>query len=83
MTAAVLTGCSLRTEEATCGGEHPVPAVGGTDGTCVPNGEEPPAGCARCPEGKLPEIVGDEGDTYGSTRTLDERGNVVAAPDAG
>ncbi|MFE7649363.1 hypothetical protein [Streptomyces phaeoluteigriseus] len=61
----------------------PGPAVGGTGGTCVPNGDEPPAGCARCHEGKLPEIVGDGWDTYGSTRTLDERGNVVAASDAG
>ncbi|OQD55013.1 hypothetical protein BM536_017820 [Streptomyces phaeoluteigriseus] len=84
VTAAVPTGCSLRIEEAMCGGgEHPVPAVGGTGGTGVPNEEEPPGGCVRCPQGKVPEIVGDEWDTYGSTRTLDERGNVVVAPDAG
>ncbi|MFJ4693778.1 SCO0607 family lipoprotein [Streptomyces sp. NPDC088766] len=93
LTAALLTGCSFRIEEAMCGaGEYPVLAVGGTGGSCVPNGEEHPAGCARCPEGKVPEHVGDEWDPHGSTRTLDghghghghghRHGDVVAAPDA-
>ncbi|MEU8651701.1 hypothetical protein [Streptomyces sp. NPDC048737] len=84
LAAALLTGCSLQIEEAMCGdGEYPVLAVGSTGGSCVPNVEEPPAGYARYPEGKVPEHVGDEWDTYWSTRTLDGRGNVVAAPDAG
>ena len=82
VTAAVLTGCSFQIEEASCGGgQYPVLAVGSTGGDCVPNGEEPPAGYARYPEGKVPEKVGDKWDTYWSTHTLDEQGNVVDTPD--
>ncbi|MFE0811861.1 SCO0607 family lipoprotein [Streptomyces sp. NPDC058794] len=74
--AAVLTGCSM--EEAICGGgEYPVLGVGGTGGACVPNGEEPPAGYTRYPEGKVPEHVDDEWDTYWRTHTVDKDGNIV------
>ncbi|MFG3517059.1 SCO0607 family lipoprotein [Streptomyces bobili] len=83
-TAAVMTGCGFQIEEALCGGgEYPVLAVGSTGGDCVPNGEQPPAGYARYPEGKAAEHVGDKWDTYWSTHTLDEHGNVVDASDAG
>ncbi|MEW1721569.1 hypothetical protein [Streptomyces sp. NPDC093109] len=74
-----LTACS--TEDATCGGgEYPVLNVGSTGSACVPNGEEPPKGYARYPEGKVPEHVGDKWDTYWNTHTLDENGKIIDAP---
>ncbi|MFD8349577.1 SCO0607 family lipoprotein [Streptomyces coelicoflavus] len=80
--AAVLTGCSM--EEAVCGGgEYPVLSVGGTGSACTPNGEEPPDGYTRYPEGKVPEHVGDEWDTYWQTHTVDEDGKVVRVPEGG
>ncbi|WP_374196374.1 SCO0607 family lipoprotein [Streptomyces sp. b94] len=78
--AAILTGCSMR--EATCGGgEYPVMTIGGTGSACVPNDEEPPAGYTRYPEGKVPEHVGDEWDTYWQTHTVDKDGDIVEVPD--
>jgi len=79
VTAALLTGCSI--EQASCGGdEYPVLAVGSTGSACVPNGEEPPKGYARYPEGKVPEHVGDKWDVYWETHTLDESGKIIKAP---
>lgn len=81
---AALTGCSFAYVEAICSnGEYPVLAVGGTGGSCVKNGEEPPAGTTRYPEGKVPKQVDDKWDLYWTTHTLDENGNTVDAPDAG
>ncbi|MGX1025993.1 SCO0607 family lipoprotein [Streptomyces ambofaciens] len=80
--AAVLTGCSM--EEASCGGgEYPVLTIGDTGSACVPNGEEPPKGYTRYPEGKVPEHVGDKWDTYWQTHTVDERGKIVEVPAGG
>ncbi|MFD9392188.1 SCO0607 family lipoprotein [Streptomyces sp. NPDC060000] len=77
-----LTGCSLRIEEASCGGgQYPVLAVNSAGSDCVPDGEEPADGWARYPEGKVPEKVGDRWDTYWSTHTLDENGAVIAIPE--
>ncbi|QIY75018.1 SCO0607 family lipoprotein [Streptomyces sp. RLB1-33] len=82
VTLAMLTGCSA--EDASCGGgEYPVMAVGSTGGTCVSNGDEPPKGYVRYPEGKVPQHVGDKWDTYWSTHTIDENGKIIKAPDAG
>ena len=69
-------GCA---EDAVCGSDaYPVKAVGNTTGrTCVPEGEDPPAGYVRYPEGKVPERVGDKWDEYWSTKVVDEQGNVV------
>jgi hypothetical protein len=79
VTAATLAGCSM--EEASCGGgEYGVMTVGGTGSACVPNGEEPPKGYVRYPEGKVPEHVGDKWDTYWDTHTVDENGNIIEAP---
>jgi hypothetical protein len=78
LTATLLTaGCSI--QDAICGSDHyPVKAVGSTDGgDCVREGEEPPAGYVRYPEGKVPEHVGDKWDEYWSTVVVDEKGNVV------
>lgn len=78
LAAALLSaGCTF--QDAICGsGEYPVKAVGGTTGgTCVPDGEEPPRGYVRYPEGKVPRHVGDEWDEYWSTVVVDERGAVV------
>ena len=46
---------------------------------CVPEGQEPPAGYVRYPEGKVPEHVGDKWDEYWSTVVVDAKGNVVPA----
>jgi hypothetical protein len=78
--AGLLTGCSI--EESICGGDdYPVLAVGSTGGDCVPDGEEPPKGYARYPEGKVPGHVGDKWDDYWLTRTLDESGKIIKAPE--
>lgn len=57
-------------------GEYPVKAVNSTSGgVCVANDEDPPAGFVRYPEGKVPQHVGDEWDTYWDTHILDESGH--------
>ncbi|MGW5673759.1 SCO0607 family lipoprotein [Streptomyces sp. NPDC003860] len=78
-----LTGCSLlEFEEGICsGGAYPVLTVNGTGSACVSNGEEPPQGYARYPEGKVPKHVDDEWDVYWRTHTVDEDGTVIDAPD--
>ncbi|MGW0876307.1 SCO0607 family lipoprotein [Streptomyces sp. NPDC002740] len=81
---ATLTGCSLQIEEASCGGgEYPVLAVNSGGSDCVPDDEEPAQGWARYPQGKVPEKVGDKWDTYWSTRTLDEKGEIIELPEGG
>ncbi|MFI1925475.1 SCO0607 family lipoprotein [Streptomyces sp. NPDC020377] len=81
---ATLTGCSFRIEEASCGGgEYPVLAVNSSGSDCVPDGEEPAQGWARYPQGKVPEKVGDKWDTYWSTHTLDENGEIIELPEGG
>ncbi len=80
--ALLATGCS--TQDAQCGGgQYPVLAVNSTGSTCVNNGEEPPKGYARYPEGKAPENVDDKWDKYWETHTLDENGKIVKAPAMG
>ncbi|MFC5800157.1 SCO0607 family lipoprotein [Streptomyces formicae] len=81
----VLTGCSgLEYREDVCSeGEYPVLTVGGTGSACVSDGEEPPAGFTRYPEGKVPQQVDDKWDVYWRTHTLDKDGNIIDAPDAG
>ncbi|MFD3546748.1 SCO0607 family lipoprotein [Streptomyces sp. NPDC058655] len=77
--AAALGGCSL--EDAVCrGGEYPVMTVGDTGSACVPNGEQPPEGYTRYPEGKVPKKVGDSWDVYWRTHTVDDKGNTIDAP---
>ncbi|MEU0133098.1 hypothetical protein ABZ172_03510 [Streptomyces sp. NPDC006296] len=80
-----LTGCAgMEYREAICsGGEYPVLSVGGTGSACVPDKEQPPAGFARYPEGKVPQQVDDKWDVYWNTHTVDEDGNTIDAPDAG
>jgi hypothetical protein len=79
LAVALLTaGCSLN--EKVCGGDsYPVAAVGTTGRDCVRQGEEPPAGYVRYPEGKVPKHVGDEWDEYWDTHVIDESGAVVPA----
>ncbi len=58
---ATLAGCSM--EDAVCrGGEYPVMTVGDTGSACVTNGEPPPAGYTRYPDGKVPQHVDDTWD---------------------
>ncbi|NEC86179.1 SCO0607 family lipoprotein [Streptomyces sp. SID12501] len=80
-----LTGCSAfeYTEDICSGGEYPVLAVGDSGGACVSDKEEPSAGWARYPEGKVPQQVDDKWDVYWATRTLDKDGNIIVLPDAG
>jgi hypothetical protein len=62
----------------TSGGEYPVKAVSNTTGsTCVLDGKEPPRGCVRYPDGKIPEHVGDKWDTYWADIVVDDKGNIV------
>jgi hypothetical protein len=77
--AGSMSGCLF--DERICGsGHYPVKAVGNTTGrTCVPEGEQPPAGYVRYPEGKVPERVGDEWDEYWSTVVVDENGAIVSS----
>ena len=61
-TTAVLSvgGCAAR--ERVCGSDdYPVRTVDTTDGglACAPDGEEPPPGYERFPEGEVPEYVDD------------------------
>ncbi|MER5434650.1 hypothetical protein [Streptomyces sp. NPDC002588] len=80
--AGLLSACSFSMADAQCGGgEYPVLAVNSSGGACVENGQEPPKGYARYPEGKAPETVGDKWDKYWSTRTVDENGKIVAIPE--
>ncbi|MFF5724749.1 SCO0607 family lipoprotein [[Kitasatospora] papulosa] len=85
LAVVALTGCAgFEYREDICSdGEYPVLSVGGTGSACVPDAEEPPAGFARYPEGKVPEQVDDKWDVYWDTHTLDKDGNTVVAPDAG
>ncbi|WP_033344480.1 SCO0607 family lipoprotein [Catenuloplanes japonicus] len=79
LTAAVAAGCSGQ-EKICRDGEYPVKAVDSTTGrTCVADDEQPPSGYVRYPEGKVPEHIGDEWDTYWSTRTIDANGLVSEA----
>lgn len=76
---ATLAGCSM--QDAVCrGGEYPVMTVGDTGSACVTNGEAPPEGYTRYPDGKVPEHVDDPWDVYWRTHTLDAEGNTVDAP---
>ncbi|AJF70218.1 lipoprotein [Streptomyces vietnamensis] len=82
---AALTGCAaLEYREDVCNsGEYPVLAVGDSGSDCVRDGEEPSAGYARYPEGKVPREVDDTWDVYWRTHTLDKDGNIIDAPDEG
>jgi hypothetical protein len=70
-------GCGYR--EAICSsGEYPVAAVRSATGrACVQDGEAPPAGFVRFPEGKVPKHVDDEWDRYWAGRLLDENGREI------
>lgn len=83
--ATVLTGCAgLGYQENICGnGEYPALSVGGTGSACFSDKEEPSAGYARYPAGKVPRQVDDKWDVYWRTHTLDKDGKIIAAPDAG
>jgi hypothetical protein len=73
-----LGGCPVR-EHICSGGDYPVKAVGNKTGrTCVPEGQDPPAGYVRYPAGKVPKYVDDEWDRYWRTVVVDENGNVVS-----
>ena len=80
LAAGVLVGgCSFR--ERICeSGHYPVKAVGSTTGrTCVPDGDRPPAGYVKYPEGKVPKYVDDEWDRYWSEHMLDADGREIPA----
>ncbi|MGW1127726.1 SCO0607 family lipoprotein [Streptomyces sp. NPDC002526] len=74
--ALLTSACS--TADAVCsGGEYPVLYVGSTGGACVKDGEEPPKGYARYPEGKVPKHVDDKWWTYWNEHSLDKDGNII------
>ncbi|MCA2213326.1 SCO0607 family lipoprotein [Jidongwangia harbinensis] len=80
MGVLVVASTAACADQRICGSdEYPVKAVGNTTGAaCVPEGEEPPAGYVKYPEGKVPERVGDEWDRYWSSVVVDEKGAVVS-----
>lgn len=80
----MLTGCAgFEYKEDICShGEYPTLAVGGTGRACFSDEEEPSAGYARYPAGKVPKQVDDKWDVYWNTHTLDKDGKIITAPDA-
>nr|WP_221380359.1 hypothetical protein [Actinoplanes polyasparticus] len=74
LAGGLTAGCTIR--QAICrSGEYPVAAVDSTTGrACVADGEQPPTGFVRFPEGKEPKHVDDEWDVYWRDHKLDERG---------
>jgi len=76
--AGLTAGCTIR--QSICrSGEYPVAAVDSTSGrACVADGEQPPTGFVRFPEGKEPKHVDDEWDIYWRDHKLDERGVEMA-----
>lgn len=79
-----LTGCSLEYKEDICSsGEYPVLTMGGTGSACVSDGEKPPTGYTRYPQGKMPQQVDDQWDVYWRTHTLDKDGKVIDVPATG
>lgn len=74
----LVSGCAFR--EAICpSDEYVVAAVHSTTGrTCVKDGQSPPAGYVRFPEGKVPKHVDDEWDRYWQDHLLDENGREVS-----
>lgn len=80
--AVALTGCSFQGDICS-EGEYPVMTVGNTGSACAKDGEEPPKGYVRYPEGKVPQKVDDKWDVYWRTHAVDEDGNIVEVPDAG
>ena len=71
-------GCAFR-ESICSSGEYPVAAVRSTTGrACVEDGQAPPSGYVRFPEGKVPDHVGDEWDRYWNEHALDENGREVS-----
>ncbi|MEU1512825.1 hypothetical protein ABZ490_11780 [Streptomyces sp. NPDC005811] len=79
--AGLLSACSLSFQDAMCSdGEYPALAVNSSGGQCVKDGQEPPEGWVRYPEGKVPEHVGDQWDEYWTTHTVDENGKIVPLP---
>ncbi|MEU2231689.1 SCO0607 family lipoprotein [Streptomyces vietnamensis] len=79
-----LTGCAgIEYQEGICNsGGHPAMPVGGTGSACVSDGQEPPAGFVRYPEGKVPQQVGDKWDVHRDTHADDKDGDIIDAPDA-
>lgn len=67
-------------EDICSSGEYPVMAVGATGSACAPDGQAPPKGYVRYPQGKVPRQVDDEWDRYWNTHTLDAEGNIIDAP---
>jgi hypothetical protein len=74
--AVIGLGSACTVQDAQCSsGEYPVASVGSSSGgACVKNGEDPPKGYVRYPEGKVPEHVDDKWDTYWQNHTLDADG---------
>ncbi len=75
-----LSGCSGISQGICGGGEYPVARIGTAGSACQAEGTEPAEGYVRYPEGKTPEKVGDEWDTYWQKNVLDGNGQESPAP---
>ncbi len=78
LAAGLTGGCSIR--QSICrSGEYPVAAVDSLTGrACVADGEQPPTGYVRFPEGQEPKHVDDKWDVYWRDHKLDETGQEIA-----
>ena len=76
-TVVLVSGC-LPKERVCSEGEYPAKGVGTPHGAmCQTNGQEPPEGYVRYPEGKVPVHLGDKWDRYWSGVIVDSNGNIV------
>ncbi|MFF5081687.1 SCO0607 family lipoprotein [Actinoplanes sp. NPDC000266] len=81
--AVAVAACLLTAacaDQAVCrDGEYPAAQVDSTGRTCVPDGQEPPAGYVRYPPGQEPQRTDDKWDQYWRRHTIDKSGAVVPA----
>lgn len=87
LAAAVVTGlasaCSIDLRDHICNEhEYPTATIGyeGGNGSCVPDGKQPPKGEVRFPNGEVPQRVDDKWDKYWQKHALDRDGKLVTDP---
>ncbi|XVV17120.1 SCO0607 family lipoprotein [Actinoplanes sp. CA-131856] len=81
---AVAVAASLLTaacaDQAICrNGEYPAAQINSTGRTCVPDGQEPPAGYVRYPKDQEPRRTDDRWDQYWRSHVIDDKGAVAPA----
>lgn len=79
---ALATACSMDTRDAICmPDEYPTAVIGyAGGGSCVSDGQQPPEGSVRYPEGQVPRHVDDRWDRYWQDHALDADGRLITDP---